>query len=74
MKIFRDAIYGRLRFPFQADHKYYSENGLYDFPQKDMKIRVQNMILILISKIPSIRKDIYQKKLKQEMIRAFENI
>ena len=74
MKIFRDAIYGRLRFPFQADHKYYSENGLYDFPQKDMKIKVQNMILILISKIPSIRKNIYQKKLKQEMIRAFENI
>jgi multimeric flavodoxin WrbA len=74
MKIFRDAVYGRLRFPFQADHKYYNENGLYDFPQKDMKIRVQNMILILISKIPSIRKNIYQKKLKKEMIRSFKNI
>ncbi len=74
MKIFRDAIYGRLRFPFQADHKYYSENGLYDFPQKDMKTRIQNMTIILISKIPSIRKEIYQKKMKHEMIRAFENI
>jgi len=35
IKIFRDAIYGRLRFPFQADHKFYKENGLYNFPQKD---------------------------------------
>ena len=74
MKIFRDAVYGRLRFPFQADHKYYSENGLYDFPQKDWKIRAQNMLIILISKIPRIRKEIYQKKIKNEMIKSFENI
>jgi multimeric flavodoxin WrbA len=74
MKIFRDAVYGRLRFPFQADHKYYSENGLYDFPQKDWKIRAQNKLIILISKIPRIRKEIYQKKIKNEMIKSFENI
>jgi len=74
IKIFRDAIYGRLRFPFQADHKFYKENGLYNFPQKDKKSRIQNMIMIILSKIPSMRKDIYQKRLKKEMIKPFENI
>jgi multimeric flavodoxin WrbA len=74
IKIFRDAIYGRLRFPFQADHRYYKENGLYNFPQKDMKIRIQTMIMILLSKIPSMRREIYQKRLKKEMIKPFENI
>ena len=73
-KIFRDAIYGKMRFPFQADHKYYKENDLYNFPQKDKKLRIQNMILILLTKIPSMRKDIYQKRLKKEMIKPFENI
>lgn len=73
-KIFRDAIYGRLRFPFQADHKFYKENGLYDFPQKDRRIRIQNMILTLLTKIPSMRKEIYQKRIKKEMIKPFENI
>jgi multimeric flavodoxin WrbA len=74
IKIFRDAIYGRLRFPFQADHKYYKENGLYNFPQKDKKTRIQNIILMLLTKIPSMRKDIYQKRIKKEMIKPFENI
>ncbi len=73
-KIFRDAIYGRLRFPFQADHKFYKENGLYDFPQKDRRIMIQNMILTLLTKIPSMRKEIYQKRIKKEMIKPFENI
>ncbi len=74
MKIFRDEIYGRLRFPFQADHKYYQKNGLYDFPQKNRKIRIQNLLMIMLSKIPSIRKDIYQKRIKKEMIKPYENI
>jgi len=73
-KIFRDEIYGRLRFPFQADHRYYQKNGLYDFPQKDNKTRIRNMIMFLLTKIPSMRKEIYQKRLRKEMIKPFENI
>ena len=73
-KIFRDAIYGRLRFPFQADHRYYQKNGLYDFPQKDFKTRIRNMIMFLLTKIPSMRREIYQKRIKNEMIKPFENI
>ena len=28
-------IWGRLRFPFIADHEYYEKHGLYDFPNVD---------------------------------------
>ena len=73
-KIFRDAIYGRMRFPFQADHKYYKKNGLYDFPQKDIKTRIQNTALTLLTKIPSMRRQIYHKRIKKEMIKPFEDL
>ncbi len=32
-KVFRDDIYGRLRFPFIKDHQFYRDNGYYDFPK-----------------------------------------
>ena len=73
-KIFRDAIYGKMRFPFQADHKYYKENGLYNFPHKDIKTRIQNMTLTLLTKIPSMRREIYHKRMKKEMIKPFEDL
>jgi len=74
MKVFRDDIWGRLRFPFQADHKFYKEYGLYDFPQKDYKARMISGILILLTKIPYMRKEIYQKRMKSEMIKPFQKI
>jgi multimeric flavodoxin WrbA len=74
MLIFRDAIYGRLRFPFQADYKYYKKNGYFNFPQKNYKTRVTNMAMGLLIKIPPIRKEIYQNKIKNEMIKPFQNI
>lgn len=55
MKIFRDDMWGRLRFPFVSDHKYYKKNGVYDFPHKDYKTRITNVILHMMIKIPSIR-------------------
>jgi len=73
-RVFRDDIWGRLRFPFQADHKFYKEHGLYDFPQKDYKARIISGILILLTKIPSIRKEIYRKRMKSEMIKPFQKI
>lgn len=71
MKIFRDDIWGKLRFPFQADHQFYKKHGLYDFPQRDFKARITNAILILLTKIPSMRKEIYQKRMKEEMVKPF---
>ncbi len=74
MKIFRDDIWGKLRFPFQADHRFYKENYLYDFPQKHYKSRLMNAFLILLTKIPSMRKEIYHKRIKEEMLKPFQRV
>ena len=73
-KILRDNVWGRMRFPFRADHKYYKAHKLYDFPQKDLKRRVRNTALILLAKIPSIRKMIYVKKMKRLMLKPYARI
>ena len=70
--IFRDNIFGRLRFPFIADHKSYKKNGLYNFPQKEYKGRIINALMIFMSKIPPIRKEIYGNKIKTEMIKPLQ--
>jgi multimeric flavodoxin WrbA len=71
-KIFRDDVWGRLRFPFRADHQFYKKHGIYDFPQKDYKGRIVSQILLLLTKIPAIRKEIYHKRMKEEMIKPLQ--
>ena len=39
-KLFRDEIWGSLRFVFHADHRYYQRHGLYDFPRRSLKTRL----------------------------------
>jgi len=73
-KIFRDEIYGRLRFPFQADHSYYKKSGRYDFPQKDFKTRLTSAFLMLLTKIPAMRKEIYNKRIIEEMVKPLKKI
>ncbi len=73
-KIFRDNVYSRLRFPFRADHKYYKRNGLYDFPQKKYKTRIINACMTILCTIPSIRKEIYGKRMKEEMVKPLKKI
>lgn len=58
MKIFRDEIYGGLRFVFQEDHRYYRRHGIYDFPQKKRLLLVFMSALILLSRIPFFRKKV----------------
>jgi len=58
-KIFRDEIFGHIRSVWQADHRYYKKNGLYDFEQKKRGLRVMNFFLLLACKIPSFRKKYY---------------
>lgn len=70
-KIFRDAVYSRLRPVFQADHRYYKQHGFYDFPQKNYKWRMINSTLILLLKIPRVRKE-FLKRMKVEMTRHFD--
>jgi multimeric flavodoxin WrbA len=71
-KLFRDAIWGRLRPVFQADHRYYKEHGMYNFPQKYYKWRMINSILILLTKIPAFRRE-FIKRIKKEMIKPCAN-
>jgi multimeric flavodoxin WrbA len=72
MKVFRDDVWGRFRFPFKADHLNYKKHGLYDFPQRAFKVRVKNAIMLLLCKIPSFRKDVYVNRMKDEMIKPFQ--
>jgi multimeric flavodoxin WrbA len=73
-KVIRDDIYGRLRFPFRSDHHFFKRNGWYDFPHKDYQSRITNSILMLLSLIPSVRKEIYTKRMKAEMIKPLQKV
>ena len=72
-KIFRDSIYGGMRFVFQADYRYYTEHGLFDFPQSDVKTRLFNAIIIPLLRIPGFRKKVFAD-MKYHMIEPFEPV
>jgi multimeric flavodoxin WrbA len=72
--LFRDAIWGRLRFPFLADHKVFKRHGFYDFPQKKYASRFMTWFMLLLSKIPSIRKEIYTKRMKTGILHDLPKI
>ncbi len=69
-KLFRDAVFSRLRPVFQADHRYYKEHGYYDFPQRNYKWRMINSTIIMLTKIPRVRRE-FLKRMKVEMIKPF---
>ena len=72
-KIFRDEIYGMLRFVFQSDYRYYKKHGYLDFPQKNFKVRRMNMMMMILTKIPSVRKK-FLKMLKEQMVKPLKHI
>jgi multimeric flavodoxin WrbA len=72
-KIFRDSIYGGMRFVFQADYRYYTEHGLFDFPQSDLKTRLFNAVLIPLTRIPGFRKKVFAD-MKHHMIEPFKPV
>jgi len=74
MKIFRDEVWGKLRFPFQADHRFYGNHGVYDFPQRDYKARMRTTLLRFLTKIPNIRKEIYEKTMREKMIKPLQKV
>ncbi len=73
MKVFRDDIYGGLRWVFQQDHRYYRRNGLYDFPQKHIFRRLGTSLLILLTKLPPLRR-MLRNMLKDGMLRPFARV
>lgn len=72
-KIFRDSIWGKLRFPFRADYQAYKKLGVFDFPQKKYKSRIQNALMLLLSKSPAFRR-IVNKKMTSEMIKPLQRV
>jgi multimeric flavodoxin WrbA len=72
-KIFRDSIYGGMRIAFQADYRYYTEHGMFDFPQADLKTRLFNAIFIPLTRIPGFRKKVFAD-MKHHMIEPFEPV
>lgn len=59
-KIFRDEIWGGLRFIFQKDYAYLKKHRLFDFPQRNWKTRTLNLFLPL-TRIPAVKKMIQAK-------------
>jgi hypothetical protein len=73
-KIFRDKIWESMRFPFQSDHKYFKKEGLYDFPERGFRDKVKTNFMVMITKIPFIRKEIYTKRMKSGTIEPLEKV
>jgi multimeric flavodoxin WrbA len=72
-KLLRDAVFGRLRVVFQADHKYYKKHGHYDFPHKKYKWRMINSAIMSLTKIPFLRRE-FARRMKVEMIKPFGRV
>ena len=72
-RIIRDDIWGRFRFIFQADHRFLKKHGMYDFPQKNLKTRIKNWIMIFLTKIPAFRKE-FTKRINTEVIKPYQKI
>jgi len=72
-KIFRDEVWGNLRMVFQADHRYYRSHGLYDFPRRGLKTRVVQGSMMLLTRIPSFRRE-FRGRLKDRMVRPFQKV
>jgi len=68
-KLFRDEVYGRLRWIFQADHRTYLRLGYYDFPQRDWRTRLLNAVMMPLTRIRSVRAQIRQR-MRAEMVKG----
>ncbi|MFA5267980.1 MAG: NAD(P)H-dependent oxidoreductase [Methanoregula sp.] len=72
-KIFRDAIWAEMRAVFKADHTWYKEHGMYDFPHNDLRKRVKTTLLSLFLSIPRIRKQA-EKEMPKHIIEPFARV
>ena len=72
-KVFRDEIWGKLRFIFQGDHKYFKSHGYYDFPQNNYKERLKNLFMMILLSIPKVRQKTRQEMVKL-MIKPYEEL
>ena len=72
MKIFRDLIY-MMQGLMKADHKFYKEHGIYDFPQKQKKRIWQMRLVGALLAVPSIQKQA-RAKMSDAMAAPYEKV
>lgn len=71
-KLLRDAVYGELRFIFQADHRSYQRYSRYDFPQRRIGLRLLNSAAPLL-RLPSIRRR-FVPRIRDGMVRPLKKV
>jgi multimeric flavodoxin WrbA len=72
-KILRDEIWASLRFVFHRDHAYYKRHGLYDFPRRSIKRRLQGSFMRLMLMFPGFRKE-FRTRIRAEMVKPLEKV
>ena len=72
-KIFRDMIWGGMRPIFRADHRYYKKNKLYDFPQYDLRMRLERMFLWFLLGIPQVRRAVLPR-MREHMVEPLDKV
>jgi multimeric flavodoxin WrbA len=74
MKVFRDDVWSKLRFVFQADHKAYQRLGIYQtFPQNDVRSNLMNTFVTPIFKVKRLRQE-FDKRIKPNMIITLKQV
>ena len=72
MKIFRDLIYV-MQGLMKADHKFYKQHGIYDFPQKQKKRILQMKLVGALLSIPSLQKQA-KGKMTEAMAAPYQKV
>ena len=72
MKIFRDLIY-LMQGLMKADHKFYKQNGIYDFPQKKPRTIWKMRFVGALMSIPAIQKKA-KGKMTEAMVAPYEKV
>jgi multimeric flavodoxin WrbA len=73
IKVFRDDMWGKLRLVFQADHRAYKRLRIYDFPQKEIGVRLLNALVVPLFRIPKVREE-FTKHIKDGMIQPYQKV
>jgi len=71
-KIFRDLIY-ELRFVFKADYRFYAKHGMFDYPQKNIRKRLQSGLISLLTAIPAFRSAFFRMA-KSKMLGPYQKV
>jgi len=70
--VFRELVYTGGKF-LKADYEYYKKNGLFDYPNVDIKKRLESTVFSFMLSIPDVKKKIY-KEAKFSMIKKLAKI